>query len=139
MKTASSFLRRTWTILCGLLALMPAYAGKGHTIVSVEPVRIETPAGTVPRLPWQVWVTFADGKKEWRQAVWTNADRETEEEQADAARHPAGSTYRITGYVIGDQSTENGWPVTAEVNVTDAPWQVPGATPKAAPLPLSDV
>ncbi|MBR3288119.1 MAG: glycoside hydrolase family 127 protein [Bacteroidales bacterium] len=139
MKTATSLLRRGWTILCGLLALMPAYAGKGHTIVSVEPVRIETPAGTVPRLPWQVMVTCADGQKEWRQAVWTNADRQTEEEQADAARYPAGSTYRITGYVIGDQTTDNGWPLTAEITVTEAPWDVPGATPEATPLPLGDV
>ncbi|MBQ7214209.1 MAG: hypothetical protein IJS25_06735, partial [Bacteroidales bacterium] len=139
MKTATSLLQRGWLVLCGLLALMPSYAGKGHTIVAVEPVRVETPAGTVPRLPWQVWVTFADGKKEWRQAVWTNADRETEEEQADATRHPAGSTYRIAGYVIGDQTTDNGWPVTAEVTVTEAPWKVPVPEPKAMPLPLGDV
>ena len=139
LQKKTSLLRPIWTILSSLLVLIPAYAGKGHAIASVEPVRVETPAGTVPRLPWQVLVTCADGRKEWRQAVWTNADRETEETQADAARYPAGSTYRITGYVIGDQTTDNGWPVTAEVTVTEAPWEVPGPKPKATPLPLGDV
>ena len=53
---------------------LTACAGRStlRTIQSVEPVSVETPAGTVARLPWQVKVTYSDGKSELRQTVWTN-------------------------------------------------------------------
>lgn len=30
---------------------------KQKSITKIDPITIETPVGTVPRLPWQVWVT----------------------------------------------------------------------------------
>ena len=35
------------------------------TIKATEAVRIESPAGTVPRLPYQLWVTYSDGTMEY--------------------------------------------------------------------------
>ena len=65
-------------------APQPASARKKapRTIRETAPVLVEAPAGTAPRLPYQVWVTYADGTGEWRQVKWTNSLRETEEEEA---------------------------------------------------------
>ena len=48
------------------------------TILTVAEVRVDAPEGTVPVLPYQVWVTYADRSGEWRQVKWTNSLRETE-------------------------------------------------------------
>ena len=110
-----------------------------RTISSVEPVSVETPAGTVARLPWQVRVTYSDGKSELRQTVWTNHAADTEREQADASKHPAGSTYTVEGFITGDNTTASGFPIEATVTVTDRAWDLPGKKPVAEPLPLGSV
>ena len=35
-------------------------------IVKVETINVQSPVGTVPRLPFQVWVTYSDGTSEYR-------------------------------------------------------------------------
>lgn len=128
-------------ILC-LLASCGNTAGQRSAkrrITGVEKVAVQTPEGTAPRLPWQVWVTYSDGFKEWRQIRWNNYLRSTEEEQADPAKTPAGTTYEVKGFILGDNTTESGYPVTATVSVTDIPWDVPAPKPAVRPLPLGDV
>ena len=129
MKTLGSIL------LTGLVLALSC-SPKARTIASVPEVKVETPQGTAPRLPWQVFVSYADGTREWRQVKWTNTLRETEEEEAAL---PAGSTYTVRGYILGDNTSENGYPLDAAVTVVDGAWEVPAQTPVAQPLPLGDV
>lgn len=134
-------------ILCGTLTLwlalptmvMSATKAKQRTIVKVEPIRVETPVGTVPRLPWQVWVTYSDGTHEWRQTKWSNYLPATEQEESTPNLYPAGKTYTINGFIIGDNTTENGYPITAQVSVSTKDWNVPNPKPIAQPLPLNKV
>ena len=44
-----------------------------RTIASVETIVVDAPVGTVPRLPYQVLVTYSDGTKAYRQTKWSNA------------------------------------------------------------------
>ena len=106
------------------------------TIRTVAEVRVDAPEGTVPVLPYQVWVTYADRSGEWRQVKWTNSLRETEEEEAAL---PAGSVYNVQGYVLGDNTTENGFPIEAEVTVVAGAPAAPAQVPVARPLPLGSV
>ena len=55
---------------------------QGSGIKKMEKVAVEAPQGTAPQLPYQLSVTLADGRREWRQVKWDNFLRETEEEQA---------------------------------------------------------
>ena len=110
--------------------------GADKSIRKVAEVQVDAPEGTAPVLPYQVWVTYGDRSGEWRQVKWTNSLRETEEEEAAL---PAGSAYTVQGYILGDNSTENGYPVEAHVRVvTEAP-AVPAPQPVARPLPLGSV
>ena len=109
---------------------------KSRSIRRVEPIRIEAAEGTVPVLPWQVWVTYSDGRGEWRQTRWSNSLRSTEEQQA---RLPYGTEYTVEGVVVGDNTTDEGYPITAQVRVVAWASAVPGAQPVARPLPLGDV
>lgn len=123
----------------GAMLLSPAsLSAKKRTIKKVETVNVDAPEGTVPRLPWQVWVTYSDGTKEWRQIRWSNSQRETEEQQAS---YPAGKQYTINGFIIGDNTTDEGYPVTASIKVVgkELSRQVPSNKPKAEPLPLGKV
>ena len=113
--------------------------GRSRIIHKVEAVVVESPVGTVPRLPWQVWVSYTDGQGEWRQVRWSNALRSTEEEEANPAKHPAGSRYSIEGFIIGDNTMENGFPVEAKVHVVGDAHTCPAPRPKVHPLPLGDV
>ena len=70
-------------------------------IRKVEKIAVESPEGTVPRLPYQVWVTYNDGTQGYRQIRWENSALATEKEQSDASLYPAGKRYEISGYVIG--------------------------------------
>lgn len=112
---------------------------KQRTIVKVEDISVNSPVGTAPRLPWQVWVTYSDGTHEWRQTKWTNSLLSTEQQQANPDLYPVGKTYTVKGYVIGDNTTDGGYPITANVTVTAQPWDVPNNKPLAQPLPLTDV
>ena len=121
-------------VLCGICLLAVLSIPRNHTIRSVARVQVETPAGTAPVLPWQVRVTYADRTREWRQVKWSGTDREAE---AELASRPAGSVYRVQGFLLGDNATEEGYPVEAEVTVVADPR--PGPVPVARPLPLRDV
>lgn len=120
--------------------LAKANEGNKHGIISkTDTLRITTPSGTVPRLPHLIWVTFSDGNGGYRQVRWDNAALSTEQELADAEKYPAGSRYTIDGYIIGDNTTANGLPVKAFIEVTDKYSQTPGCRPVAEPLPLNCV
>ena len=107
-----------------------------RSIRRAETVRVRTPEGTAPRLPSLIWVRYSDGTHGWRQVRWSNSERETEEQEAAL---PAGTSYTVQGYIIGDDTTENGYPLEARVKVGKAPWSVPGPVPTAHPLPLGSV
>ncbi len=143
-------------VLCGGCALQaPAFG-----IVRVDSVVVESPEGTVPRLPYLVWTTYDNGRAEFRQVRWANSTLSVEQSQADKTAHPAGSEYQISGYVIGDNTTPAGYPIIARIKVTAASERysalpasgeilpvIPsrtkspasGANPIAEPLPLGSV
>ena len=106
------------------------------TIFKVNSVIVDAPVGTAPRLPYQVWVTYADRTGGWRQVKWDNALRETEEEEAAL---PAGTVYSVQGHILGDNVEEDGFPIDAVVTVVDAEDPVPDPAPVARPLPLGSV
>lgn len=116
-----------------------ALKAKQRTIVTVAPINVESPVGTVPRLPYQVLVTYSDGKQEWRQTRWNNSLRSTEEQQANPELYPAGKEYTINGFVIGDNTTDNGYPISAKIKVVAGTYDTPANKLKAEPLPLSSV
>lgn len=87
---------------------------------------MDCPVGTAPRLPNLVWVTYSDGYSEYRQVRWANAPLADEQAEADAQKHPAGSLYEIGGFVIGDETTDNGYPVKAQIKVVAEGYQTPG-------------
>jgi len=117
----------------------PAGLPEGRTIREVEPVEVRSPVGNAPRLPYQVWVTYAHGKSEYRQVKWTNAARRTEEDQANPATHPVGTNYTVTGFILGDNTTDNGYPITARVEVVADPAETPAPHPVANTFPLNKV
>ncbi len=110
-----------------------------RSISQVEAVAVSTPEGTAPRLPWRLWVTYSDGTGEYRQVRWVNSGLATEQDEASGVAHAAGSEYTVKGFVIGDNTTANGFPVVAKVTVTDGSWTVPDVMPKAETLPLNKV
>ena len=116
----------------------PALSG-ARTIVSVEPITINCPVGTVPRLPYYVWVTYSDGKSEYRQTRWSNAALAIEQDQANPAANPIGSAYTVQGFITGDNTTANGFPIIAQVKVVADPYATPSNTPTAETVPLNKV
>ena len=92
---------------------------KSRTIARVDDICIETRVGHAPTLPWQVWVTYSDGTKEWRQVKWSNANHTQEQQQADPQQTPVGSRYTVQGYILGDNSSSQGYPIAASVSVVN--------------------
>ena len=107
-----------------------------RTITKVEPVSVSCPVGTAPRLPYQLLVTYSDGTQAYRQVRWSNAALATEQEQA---AYPAGKSYAVEGFITGDDTTPNGYPITAEVSVSAEAYEVPSNVPVAEPIPLDKV
>ena len=134
-------------LMCGLMGLMlsaPLHsiaadfangiettAQAKRTIASVAAINVESPVGTVPRLPFQVWVTYSDGTSEFRQTKWSNAPLATEQEQA---KYPVGKEYQINGVITGDNTTANGFPIVANVKVVEGTYTTPSNKPVAEPL-----
>ena len=118
---------KQFTLLIGVASLpsMTTAATVYRTISKVEAVTVDCPEGTVPRLPNLVWVTYSDGYSEYRQVRWANAPLADEQAEADAQKHPAGSQYEIGGFVIGDETTDNGYPVKAQIKVVAGGYQTP--------------
>ena len=101
---------------------------------------MEAPVGNAPRLPYQLWVEYADGKGEYRQVKWQNSSEATEQAEANPAINPVGTRYKVRGFIIGDNTTPNGYPVWAEVKVVSSyKFQVPSHQPVAETLPLDAV
>lgn len=111
---------------------------KVRSIVKVEGVNVETVVGTAPRLPWQVWVTYSDGTKEWRQVKWSNSNLTEEQRQANSEQTPVGSQYKVTGYILGDNTTSQGYKLDAQVCVVGQE-KAKAANVKVEPIPLSQV
>jgi DUF1680 family protein len=135
-------------LLCGLLSacaflLMPFEASGQKEpllkIVQMEDVAVKCPVGTAPRLPYRLWVSYDNGRSEYRQVKWMNSSVAVENDEADAGKHPVGSTYDVKGYITGENTTTAGFPVVAHVVVVSGPSAVPSAVPVAEPLPLDKV
>ena len=133
-----------WLVAC----MTPAVASSNHLntvseqskakkrfIKKVEPIVVECPQGTNPRLPWQVWVTYSDGTGEWRQTRWSNSTQQTEQMEQT---YLVGHQFTVDGVITGDNTTENGYPITASVKVVNKKWNAP-LRPVAEPLPLTMV
>lgn len=120
---------KQFTLLIGVASLpsMTTAATVYRTISNskVEAISVDCPVGTVPRLPNLVWVTYSDGYSEYRQVRWANAPLADEQAEADVQKHPAGSQYEIGGFVIGDETTDNGYPVKAQIKVVAEGYQTP--------------
>lgn len=118
---------KQFTLLIGVACLpgMTTAATVYRTISKVEAISVDCPVGTAPRLPNLVWVTYSDGYSEYRQVRWANAPLADEQAEADAQKHPAGSQYEIGGFVIGDETTDNGYPVKAQIKVLAEGYQTP--------------
>ena len=118
---------KQFTLLIGVACLpgMTTAATVYRTISKVEAISVDCPVGTAPRLPNLVWVTYSDGYSEYRQVRWANAPLADEQAEADAHKHPAGSQYEIGGFVIGDETTDNGYPVKAQIKVVAEGYQAP--------------
>lgn len=110
-----------------------------RSISEVEPVNVEVPVGHAPRLPYRLWVKYDNGQGEFRQVRWQNASTVAEQTEADAAVNPVGTSYTVKGYVLGDNTTNNGYPIVANVKVVAQAWEVPAYTPVAQTLPLDKV
>ena len=129
--------KKTLIAFC-LMASLTATAQRAK-IKTVTPVAVTTTVGKVPMLPYRLWVTYADGHGEYRQVKWMNAALETEKAAADANKYPAGSSYDVQGYIIGDNKTAAGFPISAHVSVVATEAPVPQPKPVAEPLPLGSV
>ena len=118
---------KQFTLLIGVASLpsLVTAATVYRTISKVTAVAVDCPEGTAPRLPNLVWVTYSDGYSEYRQVRWANASLADEQAEADAQKHPAGSQYEVGGFVIGDESTDNGYPVKAQIKVVAGGYQTP--------------
>lgn len=118
---------KQFTLLIGVACLpgMTIAATVYRTISKVDAISVDCPVGTAPRLPNLVWVTYSDGYSEYRQVRWSNAPLADEQAEADAHKHPAGSQYEIGGFVIGDETTDNGYPVKAQIKVVAEGYQTP--------------
>ena len=118
---------KQFTLLIGVACLpgMTTAATVYRTISKVTAVAVDCPEGTAPRLPNLVWVTYSDGYSEYRQVRWANSPLADEQAEADAQKHPAGSQYEVGGFVIGDETTDNGYPVKAQIKVVAGGYQTP--------------
>ena len=122
-----------------VVAVNKNIASESRIITQVESVVVESPVGTVPKLPFQLWVTYSDGSSEYRQTRWMNSARATEEDQANPKTHPVGHEYTVNGYIIGDNSTPNGYPMEATIKVVEGEQKVPSFVPQAETVPLDRV
>lgn len=130
-----------YSLLCLMLLSQPITSlaeSNPRTISKVEGISVSCAAGTVPRLPYRVWVTYSDGTSEYRQVRWSNASAADERNAADVAKHPAKSSYDIAGNIIGDETTANGYPVSAHIDVVADSYAIPQKT-VARTVPLDMV
>lgn len=127
--------------LIGVLTvgLLTGAAKDYRSIASVEHVSVETPVGNAPRLPYQLWVKYTDNRGEYRQVRWLNSSEATETAEATPAINPVGKIYKVRGFILGDNTTPNGYPVSAEVKIVEGTYAIPSNIPVAETLPLDQV
>ena len=89
------------TAVLSLAFLANASAIGYRSIANVGSVKVDVPEGNAPRLPYQLWVEYADGKGEYRQVRWQNASEATEQAEANPKMNPAGTKYKVRGFIIG--------------------------------------
>ena len=138
-------MKRLW--VAGILSAMMvlgASAASSRYITKVATVSVTTPAGNVPQLPYQLWVIYSDDSGEYRQVRWMNASETTGQAEANPAINPVGTIYKVRGFILGDNTTSNGYPITAEVRVVDTVHSSQfiihnTPIPQAEPLPLNMV
>ena len=127
--TPKQFSFISYITCCSMLATLPSAVCAGNskprTIKAVSAVQVDCPQGTAPRLPYRVWVTYSDGLSEYRQVRWNNSPLADEQTEADVKLHPAGNLYEVEGYILGDETTDNGYPVKAQVKVVDDAYMAP--------------
>lgn len=111
------------------------------TIAEVEVIDVNAVLGSAPSLPYQVWVNYSDGTSEYRQARWSNSGTATETIQAskESSVNQIGKSYEIKGFITGDNTTENGYPIVAKVTIVSEAQGIPSNVPVAEPLPLGKV
>ena len=128
------------TAIMSVLMLANASAINYRSIVNVKNISLNAPVGNAPRLPYQLWVEYADGKGEYRQVRWLNSSEATEQAEANPAINPVGTVYKVRGFIIGDNTTPNGFPVWAEVKVVENDLRgLRNGSPVAETLPLNKV
>ena len=120
------------------LSASPLTAEAQRSIANVQQVEVSCPEGTAPRLPDRVWVSYSDGYAEFRQVRWANSPLADEQSEADAKAHPARSQYTVSGHIVGDESTAQGYAITAKVIVVSGSYSVP-KTEVARPFSIKDV
>ena len=109
-----------------------------RTIKHVAPVSVQCPVGTAPRLPNCIWTIYNDGYAEYRQVRWNNSLLDEEQSEADLTRYPVGSFYKVKGYILGESTTDSGYPLVANITVVDSVCSIPEEE-TAHPFPLTDV
>ena len=134
-------MKRLLVAVLSAMMVLCVSAASPRYITKVATVSVTTPVGNVPILPYQLWVTYSDGSGEYRQVRWMNASEATEKAEADPKMNPVGSEYKVRGFIIGDNTTSNGYPVSAEVKVVEQEKANTGKTAVvvAEPLPLDKV
>ena len=120
------------------LSASPLTAEAQRSIANVQQVEVSCPEGTAPRLPDRVWVSYSDGYAEFRQVRWANSPLADEQLEAEAKAHPARSQYTVSGHIVGDESTAQGYAITAKVFVVSGSYSVP-KTEVAHPFSIKDV
>lgn len=110
-----------------------------RNIRKVQHVSVCSPEGTVPCLPYRVWVTYSNGQSEYHQVKWVNSSTIAEQEQSDKTKYPVGTEYVVKGYILGDNTTPDGYPVAADVKVVAGGYHAPSNEPVAHTLPLNKV
>ena len=128
--------KKILTVLLAILLTGSTHAADYRTFASIENVSVEVPVGNAPRLPYRLWVTYADGGGEYRQVKWLNSWEATEMAEANADINSVGTTYKVRGFILGDNTTPNGYPVTAQVRVVAGAETAPSNVPVAKTLPL---
>jgi len=108
----------------------------GRTIDSYEPINVDCPVGTAPKLPNYVKVTYENGESELRKVMW---DGYRTANQFMQTQYPVGQRYTLGGSIMGELTSSKSYRVSANIVVVAGAAPTPSNVPKASVLSLSDV